>query len=182
MTWWHGEPEAAVSWPAVPKPRAPQTHPEGDAGEAALLSAAQGGDQEAAHRLGRLYAQRGDRSAARHWWERAASAGNIDSAYNLGVWHEKHGSLDEAVDVVRAGRGSGDVEAAVNLAALLLEQRGDVKSARRWFESGRRAPVPRPAARGSRCSARTSATPRPPATGTTARPAGEPASAHDLAS
>ncbi|MFC7716667.1 tetratricopeptide repeat protein [Nonomuraea recticatena] len=125
MTWWQNEQEVAA--PAVPAPRS------GD--EPELLVAAQHGDAQAAHRLGKLYAQRGDRSAARHWWERAASGGNIDSAYNLGVWHEKHGTLEEAVRWYELAAGTGDAEAAVNLATLLLEQRGDIEAARRWFES-----------------------------------------------
>jgi hypothetical protein len=57
---WQGE----VAAPAIPAPRV------GD--EPELLAAAQAGDPQAAHRLGKLYAQHGDRVAARHWWERAA--------------------------------------------------------------------------------------------------------------
>lgn len=82
--------------------------------------------------------------------------GNLDSAYNLGIWHEKHGTPAEAARWYELAANAGDVEAAVNLATLLLDQHGDVPAARRWFETAARAgSVRRPG--GSRCSARTAA-------------------------
>ncbi|WP_055477935.1 SEL1-like repeat protein [Sphaerimonospora mesophila] len=102
--------------------------------EESLLAAAQGGDPDAAHRLGRRCAERGDRWAARHWWERAARVGNVDSAFNLGVWHQRHGTPEEAIGWYEKAAGTGDAEAAVKLAVLLLDRRGDVPAARRWLE------------------------------------------------
>ena len=142
MGWWPDDRETAAV--LIPIPRSTEHENDTDR-ETELLLAAHGGDIQAAHRLGRRFAQHGDRSAARHWWERAAVGGNIDSAYNLGIWHEKHGSLVEAVTWYELAAGTGDVEAAVNLATLLLEQRGDMPAARRWFERAARAvPGPRP--------------------------------------
>jgi len=105
--------------------------------ERAWQSLADGGDPEAASRLGALLMD-GDRThEAERWLRRAAATGNAGAMNNLGVMFEGRDRREDAERWYRSAASGGSIEAAANLAELLNRQ-GDSEEAEKFYRQAAR--------------------------------------------
>jgi TPR repeat protein len=107
----------------------------GDASEAeSVFLRGLADDPECRDWLGVVEFDRGNREAARSWWQPAAHDGDPLAMSLLGSMLYEDGRLEDAEPWLRAAVESGTTDpVAMNCLGLLLKRRGDLDGAAHWF-------------------------------------------------